>query len=86
LEDKSVAELKLYPNPTSGYIVVQLPSDEQILNIRMFDIVGRELEYKSYNSITGPVCFSYGNHTPGRYMLRVSTTGGNTYFANFVQQ
>ncbi len=80
------AGLTLYPNPASGYVVVQLPADEQVRDIRMFDITGRELIYKSYGTVAGSVYFEYGHQAPGRYWLRLLTSDGGTRFASFVQQ
>ena len=68
-----VAELTIYPNPTSGTVSVVLPEPNGILYI--YDATGRLVEY--INTDTPTVSFDAGRFPSGLYLLRHTSSQGS---------
>ncbi len=70
--DDNIEDLvSIYPNPTSGILNLKIPTNIEVKNVKMFDILGKNVGV-SYNN--GVVDVS--NLFQGVYLLKVETTTG----------
>lgn len=72
-------EFKLFPNPTSDRISVQLNLEELAQNatVRIFDITGQQLMQQTYDNVQKErLYFDLKNYAAGTYMVEVVTDRG----------
>ena len=63
-------ELKVYPNPTSEYLIIQLNSPEKKPQYQLFDLSGKLLQN---NSVTGTETrINLNEYASGTYLLKMS--------------
>ncbi len=77
LNENSISRFSVYPNPSSGFVMAELPASPGIYILRLMTIEGRllwEQKIPSYNNATN-YRFSIASFTPGVYLLAV--TDGN---------
>jgi dihydroxyacetone kinase-like predicted kinase len=74
-------EVKIYPNPSNGNFVVELPSDIEAAEISMVDITGKLVERKTATGHT--IEFNHTSIAQGVYMLHVRY-GDETYSCRIV--
>jgi hypothetical protein len=73
----TVAELKIFPNPTAGLATIQLPEalGNQQLQLEVFDLLGRQ--QLSYNYRSGDLTQVDLSQLPaGWYSIRLTENGG----------
>jgi len=75
LEESLVDQIKLYPNPTSGAVTLELGS-VTVASIRIYDARGRLLE--SVSSCPSNCRLELGNFEDGMYQLVILTEEGKT--------
>src|SRR4029077_4116985 len=67
----------VYPNPSSGHINLVLNTkSNEVVNIRLFDALGKTVVTDRFNHTSGVNSYSYNwnNLSNGMYMLEVATT------------
>ena len=74
---QNIAQYAIYPNPSDGNLNVQLP---QVANLSLYDATGRLLE----NLKTQQHRFNLQQYGKGVYILRLTTTDGQTYTEKIV--
>ena len=71
-------DLNIYPNPakTEATISYMLPEESQIMNIKIFDVLGNELvnEIVTDPSIDGTYTINLNNYVGGMYFIKVQAT------------
>jgi hypothetical protein len=75
LEESLVDQIKLYPNPTSGAVTLELGA-VNVASIRIYDARGRLLE--SVSSCPSNCRLELGNFEDGMYQLVILTEEGKT--------
>ena len=69
--------LKIYPNPSQGDFMLDLPSYEgQPLQIEVFDVTGRKIYGRTHHS-EHPVHISLSGHDPGIFFVTIEEEGGS---------
>lgn len=63
----------IYPNPTTGVLNIELPFENQEINIAIFDISGRKVKEQTVNSSTTTVDLT--SSKAGVYMIRIQSEG-----------
>ena len=63
--------IKIYPNPTQGDIHLKLPGDQQVLEIELYDVLGKRIQVEYINETLG-----LGTVSPGVYTLKLKTSQG----------
>jgi hypothetical protein len=71
LSNENLDHLSIYPNPTSSQVTVTLSNNEQITNIRVLDMAGKEVQNKSINNSSKININIHGNR--GVYIIEVTT-------------
>lgn len=71
INDNIADIVSIYPNPTSGILNLKIPTNIEVKNVKMFDILGKDVGV-SYNN--GVVDAS--NLSQGVYLLKVEITTG----------
>ncbi|MBL7787588.1 MAG: choice-of-anchor L domain-containing protein [Chitinophagales bacterium] len=74
---QNIAQYAIYPNPSDGNLNVQLP---QVANLSLYDATGRMLE----NLNAQQHRFDLQQYGKGVYILRLTTTDGQTYTEKIV--
>ncbi len=62
-------EIKIHPNPAEDFISLQLPSETEIENISIYNIIGQKLI-----STTSTENIQVSNLTPGAYFIKITDT------------
>ena len=73
----AIGHLETYPNPTHHTINIKAPSDESVLNIRITDLLGREILQQSMTNGEGVDVSSFSN---GMYLIIATTPSGKVFF------
>ncbi|WP_318640789.1 T9SS type A sorting domain-containing protein [Flavobacterium ardleyense] len=72
LNNNTLEQVSVYPNPTSGLVQVNLPSSVEIISVTVSDISGKQMNA----SISGNT-IDMSNFANGVYMVNVNTNEGN---------
>lgn len=71
-------EIKVYPNPASDYVWVDLKSDEiKDATIELYDLEGKLIYSSKLNLIEGSTKIDLHNLNSSQYILRISDNTGN---------
>ncbi|MFO7827562.1 MAG: T9SS type A sorting domain-containing protein [Bacteroidales bacterium] len=70
-------DLKVYPNPATEYIYVELKSDEiKSALIELYNIEGKLVLNEQWDYIEGPYKIDLNGYGSSQYILRISDTSG----------
>ncbi|MGO1728449.1 MAG: T9SS type A sorting domain-containing protein [Flavobacteriaceae bacterium] len=70
--DFDLAEMvSVYPNPTSDFVQLNLPSDIEISSVQLFDLLGQKIAVEINNQK-----IDLSSYTDGVYMLNIKTNQG----------
>jgi hypothetical protein len=70
-------ELKIYPNPASEYIYIDLTSKNiKSMLVEIYNMEGKLVYNKKYESLSGPSQISLNGLNSNQYILRVSESSG----------
>ena len=76
VETGRATSLQVYPNPTSGELIIET-SDYQICDMRLFDIMGRQISIVGQSQIgQSQIVINVAHLPPGIYFLRIQTENG----------
>lgn len=65
---------KVYPNPTTGSFIVEIPTTENGAVVTVMDMLGKVIETKSTNGNSKQqVTFNIGQFARGSYMVKVNS-------------
>jgi hypothetical protein len=82
-----MGELLLYPNPTSGLIQLNLPTEARgMLNIQVLDINGRLLYSSQENAEQGNIQIDASNWESGSYLVEVRDQQGDSSATTLIVQ
>ena len=73
IEENSLSNLNIYPNPTNGSINIDLEETESNINLRLIDALGRVLFAKNYKT-TNQINFDL-DAPKGFYLLQLESDG-----------
>lgn len=48
VEEAMVSEIEVFPNPTSGSLIIHVPNDINITNFRLFNLMGQEVKVANF--------------------------------------
>lgn len=71
LSKNLIENVSVFPNPTTSHLNLKVPSSIEILKVRMFDILGKDVGVLYHNEI-----LDTANLAQGVYMLKVETSQG----------
>lgn len=80
IEEESISEMALYPNPTSGLITIDLSSKtNQSVRISVVDLTGREVDtrFESIQSGENKLLIDYSSLLSGMYLLSLHSEKGS---------
>jgi hypothetical protein len=72
LSNSQIEKFAIYPNPTSARVMLKAPSGLEVINVNMFDALGKNLHVQYRNEIV-----ETDNLSPGVYLLQVDTSHGS---------
>jgi len=72
--ERSFGAVNLYPNPTTGHINLDIPSDMKVSAIEVHDMTGRTVLKNSYSN--NPIEIDLSGNAAGMYILRIYYDGG----------
>lgn len=72
VDDKTISNFKMYPNPSNSILNLKLPQDITNGNIIVFDILGKELEGKTFED-TNFVELNISDLAKGVYLVKVKS-------------
>ena len=71
------SDVKLYPNPTSQLLTIEIPSNHRIELITLLDIQGRLIYVQAYNNSNGKYQLPVSEISNGIYFISINTSQGN---------
>ena len=82
VNEQDCTEIRLYPNPTSTLLNVELPEQRVISSYRIFDAFGRLVDSRcsDYNAL------NVSHLSPGMYLLQLTDTTGRIFRQKFVKK
>ena len=72
LNDKLMESVTVYPNPTQGNLNLRIPSHIEVLKVKLFDVLGKNVNVSYQNQTLTTETLPHGV-----YMLKVETSQGN---------
>ncbi len=78
-------DFKLYPNPSSGKINVEIPNDLKIARLEICDLIGRIVHVEN-NISKKKIEFDLGNITKGIYFVNLIDSNGMSCAKRVVKQ
>ena len=75
LADQS-KKVKVYPNPTTDYLIFEIDEDLYDTRVEIFDLHGRMLQHQKMRPGVQAVMLDEGRYTPGIYVWRIVTEQG----------
>ncbi len=71
---------RMYPNPAQTRITIDVFGGDQITEVEIFDLNGKSVQtVKQSQAMLPSISLGLQNHTPGYYLVKVSSTGGVAY-------
>ena len=74
-ETVSVKQVKIYPNPATNYINIEIPNFNKTAEIILFDVSGRRIYSESKLFLNGKANIYVGNLNNGNYILNINNDG-----------
>ncbi|MBT0609068.1 T9SS type A sorting domain-containing protein [Aequorivita echinoideorum] len=71
INDLTLSQISVYPNPTSDVLNLKVPSSVEVSNVAMFDVLGKQVSVSYNNGV-----INTANLSQGIYMLKVETNAG----------
>lgn len=75
-DDFSFSDFSMYPNPSSNYITIKLPSNISDSTILIYDYLGRTILTQNANEVEIKIATS--NFEKGTYIVKIITDNGST--------
>jgi hypothetical protein len=72
VNDNFLSQLSVYPNPTKDIVTIKMPSNIEVVSMKLFDVLGN-LVKKNANTTRLDV----SNLSSGLYLLDITTTVGS---------
>lgn len=82
VSDSTIEGLSLFPNPTNGIVNINLPANQILENVSVFDLTGRQV--MDINTDVNAVDFT--SFSTGVYIARLTTTDGSIQAVRIVKQ
>ncbi len=70
-------ELKIYPNPASEYVWIDLQSDEiRAIRVEIYNMEGKLMYHNEFDFASGPTQIPLQNLNSNQYILKISDSDG----------
>ncbi len=73
-ENPAISEVKIYPNPCKGDVVTVEFNNREIKEIRLTNITGKEIFFKSYQLLENKKQIQVNNIPNGIYVIKIKTS------------
>lgn len=83
--DVEVQELKLYPNPATHEVNIQIPDGNALCNLQIVDMLGKVAYEGNGRSTNGILRVNVASYAPGLYHINIKGDAGS-YYARFIKQ
>ena len=71
--EANVADLvSVYPNPTTEFLNINVPASVELINVSMYDVLGKQVNASHSNGVVNTAALSNGV-----YMLKIQTSAGD---------
>ncbi len=80
ISDAKTADFKLYPNPVEKEIVIDLPNQEKIKSIAVYDLSGKKLLESNHKEVL------VQQLDKGVYLMKIETENGKSYSKKFIKK
>ncbi len=82
----TISSMKIYPNPVSPLLFIELSSDEEIEMIEVYNSLGEKVNVVSYPFAESSASINVHELCSGFYFISVYTTSGNIFRKKFVKE
>lgn len=79
IEEQEFENIKLYPNPTSDFIILQLQGNQNLKEVTIYNIIGKEVSTQKNNKVDLRFLPS------GTYILKVSLADGQSFMRKVIK-
>ena len=85
VETNNIIGLKVYPNPVSDVLHISVGNGEKLLNVAVYDVVGKRVLNMVRNQLLGDVANLDTSHLQnGVYLVKIKTNNGQAVQEIFV--
>jgi thiol-disulfide isomerase/thioredoxin len=85
-EEFQEGEIKLFPNPTQDFLVLQVPHDQKTVSVHIYSIVGEELFVLTHAITSQPIEINTSDLGGGMYFVSVYFEDGRRFSKSFVKK
>lgn len=82
-ENKGTVKVLLYPNPANSALTIDAGNENELKEIKVVDILGKEIHHQTINS-QNKFILNVENYTSGVYLIQVKCTNGE-FFGKFIK-
>jgi len=84
MENKLSVSLKIFPNPSTNYLSIQLSEEltKNVDEIQVIDLFGKEISHR--HGFSGSI--SINDIPPGIYLLKIQMKSGSAYIEKFIKE
>jgi hypothetical protein len=84
MENKLSVSLKIFPNPSTNYLSIQLSEEltKNVDEIQIIDLFGKEISHS--HGFSGSI--SINDIPPGSYLLKIKMKSGSVYIEKFIKE
>ncbi|MBK9981591.1 MAG: T9SS type A sorting domain-containing protein [Saprospiraceae bacterium] len=88
IEEQSIegVNVKVYPNPTSNLVIINLVNNLKDLKLELFDMTGKLLHWNLFGFSEGNVQFSLKDYASANYLLRIYAVDGSVNFTYMIEK
>lgn len=78
--DYELENIKLYPNPTSDFVIFQLPERQRLKEVAIYNITGKQVSRQNTNKV------DLRSFPAGTYILKVSLVDGESVMRKVIKK
>ena len=71
-------QISVYPNPSSDYLFIQLPNNEKLESLELYNVEGRRKDHKSIRTDFNSYKIDVSHLTQGLYFLKMQLKKNKT--------
>ena len=79
-ENKELESIKLYPNPTSDFVIFHLPERQSLKEVAIYNITGKQVSRQNTNKV------DLRSFPAGTYILKVSLVDGESVMRKVIKK
>ena len=71
IEDEELAGVSVYPNPTTGALTIELPTEGESYTLEVMNVIGKVLSTKTITNTSGLAHLNISGNATGLYLVKI---------------